>query len=235
MAVKKTTYPSQRLKAKLDIVVPSLMAEANTIWQHQNLAQLYPIYLETMYMVGRSAVPLMNAAIDTAKKMPDDPIVLGLVDYLEIHKEEERGHDLWLLEDYCVTGGDPELLSQKVPSAAVAQMVGAQYYWLFHCHPVSLLGHMAALEGNHPPSGFARKLSDLSGYPIEAFRAIRRHETLDITHKREIFELIDKLPLTDNHEKAISISGIHTMCACVDLMSTIKTSYEAQQEQAMIS
>jgi hypothetical protein len=156
-----------------------------------------------------------------------------LIDYLTLHREEERGHDQWLLEDYRVTGGDAELLSQKIPSAAVAEMVGAQYYWLYHYHPVSLLGHMMALEGNHPPSGFAKRLCHLSGYPIEAFRAIKRHETLDIHHNRELCELIDKLPLTATQEKMMSLSGMHTMCASVKLMSTIMTNYELKQEPMM--
>ncbi|ODS24516.1 hypothetical protein AB835_03500 [Candidatus Endobugula sertula] len=229
----RTTYPSQDLQAKLNIVVPTLMSEANTIWRHPNLVQLYPIYLETMHMVVRSSVSLMDAAIDTAKKKPTDSVASRLINYLEIHREEERGHDQWLLEDYAVTGGDPEFLRKKIPSTNVAEMVGAQYYWLYHYHPVSLLGHMAALEGNHPPLGFAEKLSGLSGYPIEAFRAIKRHEVLDIYHKQELYELIDNLALTAEHKKIINLSGMHTMCSSVTLMATIIDSYKTKQEQKM--
>jgi hypothetical protein len=32
------------------------------------------------------------------------------------------------------------------PSANVAALVGAQYYWILHHHPVALLGYMATLE-----------------------------------------------------------------------------------------
>ena len=233
MNLNTSMLPSQRLKSKLDLVLPSLMKEANTIWRHQHLIHLYPIYLETMHMVVRSAVPLMDAAITSAKKIPKDSLSKPLVHYLTHHQEEERGHDQWLLEDYQETGGNSELLTQKIPSAHIAEMVGAQYYWLYHYHPISLLGHMAALEGNHPPSGFAEKLSRLSGYPITAFRAIKRHETLDMHHKQELYKLIDALPLTTKHEKLIHLSGMHTMCCSVTLMKMILDRYDAQHKQKM--
>ena len=41
-------------------------------------------------------------------------------------------------------------------AANVATLVGAQYYWLRHVHPVSLLGHMAVMEGYSPPARVRR-------------------------------------------------------------------------------
>ena len=49
------------------------------------------------------------------------------------------------------TGTDPGEALDRIPSPKVAAMVGAQYYWLRHYHPVSLLGHITAIEGYHPP------------------------------------------------------------------------------------
>ena len=98
-----------------------------------------------------------------------------------------------------------------MPSPRVATLVGAQYYWLRHAHPVSLLGHMGVVEGYSPPPGLADRLQELTGYPRDAFRAIRRHERLDIKHKRELYELIDRLPLTPEHERLMGMAGLHTI------------------------
>ena len=38
----------------------------------------------------------------------------------------------------------------RPPAPAVAALVGAQYYWVLHHHPVALLGYIGLLEG-YPP------------------------------------------------------------------------------------
>jgi hypothetical protein len=106
----------------------------------------------------------------------------------------------------------------------VATLVGAQYYWLRHCHPVSLLGHMAVMEGYSPAVGLAGRLQALTGHPPEAFRAIRRHERLDLRHKRELYEAIDALPLRDDHESLMGIAGLHTMQAAIAVFEEIAAS-----------
>ena len=74
--------------------------------------------------------------------------------------------------------------------------VGAQYYWIFHYHPVALLGWIALLEG-YPPS---REEIDAADGP-DRLRArgvpdARAHAELDLRHRDELFERIDRLPLT---------------------------------------
>jgi hypothetical protein len=181
-------------------------------------------------MIVRSAVPLMDAALDQARQISAvDPVAAELVPYLTRHRKEEMGHDTWLLEDLHATGVDADRLVRRVPSPKIASLVGAQYYWLRHHHPVSLLGHMAAIEGYHPPVGFANYLRDLTGYPATAFRAIRRHETLDIHHKRDLYELIDTLPLTAEHEKLLGMSGLHTIGAGIDVLAELAETHHRGQ------
>ena len=45
---------------------------------------------------------------------------------------------------------------RQIPSSQVATLVGAQYYWLRHYHPISLLGHMMVMEGC-PSTGRVRE------------------------------------------------------------------------------
>ncbi|WP_164114630.1 iron-containing redox enzyme family protein [Sphingorhabdus sp. Alg239-R122] len=213
---------TNRICSKLDVVAPYMFQQASKIWEHPDFTAVYLGYLEKMHSVVRSAVSLMDCAIDKARQNYETNHAIELfIEYLLHHREEERGHDVWILEDYHVAGGDPENLKSKIPSVEAAHLVGAQYYWINHAHPFSILGHMMALEGYHPPLGFAQGLSDKSGLPIEAFRAIKRHEKLDIAHKRELFEFIDNLELTDNHEKLITMSGLHTMRCAAELLATV--------------
>jgi hypothetical protein len=221
--------PSERLRSKLDLAYPVLSAHAERIWSSPDVRELYQAYLIVMHMVVRSAVPLLEAALEEARRRSaNDPVAAGLVTYFARHVDEESGHDTWLMEDLEATGGDPTEPLRRVPSAQVATLVGAQYYWLRHHHPVSLLGHIAVVEGYHPPAGFAKRLRGLTGYPQDAFRAIERHEVLDIRHKRELGELIDGLPLQPAHETLMGMSGLHTVQAGIDVLAEIFDSIDSE-------
>ncbi|MGH8656759.1 MAG: iron-containing redox enzyme family protein [Gammaproteobacteria bacterium] len=164
----------------------------------------------------------MRAAVEQAyARGPDDKVAAGLVEYLTRHMREEEGHDTWLLQDLEATGNDPREPLSRIPPPSVAVLVGAQYYWLRHYHPVSILGHIAALESYHPPVGFARQLSAQTGYPATAFRAIARHEVLDTIHARELFEVVDALSLERAHETLIGVSALHTLSAGIDVLEDI--------------
>jgi hypothetical protein len=213
---------SRRLRDKLDMAYPTVAATSGRIWGDERVRDLYPMYLTIWHGVVRSAVPLIEAAAARSRELsPGDEVAARLVAYFEHHGPEEAGHDVWLLEDLEALGGDRGAALERLPSPRVATLVGAQYYWLRHAHPISLLGHMAVVEGYSPPIGFADRLQELTGHPRDAFRAIRRHERLDIKHKRELYELVDSLPLTADHERLMGIAGLHTMQAAVDVFAEI--------------
>jgi hypothetical protein len=221
---------SQRLRLKLDMAYPAVARATAAIWGEERVSELYPMYLTIWHGVVRSAVHLIDAAAVSARALaPEDEVAAALVAYFEHHGPEEAGHDVWLLEDLEVLGVDREAALARTPSPRVATLVGAQYYWLRHAHPVSLLGHMGVVEGFSPPIGFADRLQELTGHPREAFRAIRRHERLDIKHKRELYELIDRLPLTAEHEQLMGIAGLHTIQAAVDVFGEIRASLPSRE------
>ncbi len=219
-----------RLRTKLELAYPALAEASAGIWGDERVRDLYPAYLTIMHGVVRSAVTLIEAAADRARRLaPDDEVAARLVAYYDHHGPEERGHDVWLLEDLEALGGDREAALRRIPSPRVATLVGAQYYWLRHVHPVSLLGHMGVMEGFSPPPGFAARLQRLTGHPPEAFRAIRRHERLDVKHKRELYELVDALPLTAEHEALMGLAGLHTMQAAVEVFAEIHAAVPARE------
>lgn len=221
---------SLRLRAKLDLAHPALAAASSRVWSDERVREIYPLYLTIWHGVVRSAVALIEAARDRARVLaPDDEVAAMLVPYYEHHGPEEAGHDVWLLEDLEALGGDRGDALARMPSPRVATLVGAQYYWLRHAHPVSLLGHMGVVEGYSPAPGQADRLQELTGYPRDAFRAIRRHERLDIKHKRELYELIDRLPLTPEHERLMGMAGLHTIQAAIDVAEEIATSLPARE------
>lgn len=223
-----STTASVRLRMKLDLAYPALRASAERLWCSPRIEELYPEYLRTMHTIVRSAVPLLEAAAARAQALaPGDEVAAALAGYLARHADEERGHDGWLLEDLEATGSDRDEALRRLPSARVATLVGAQYYWLRHYHPVTLLGHMAVVEGYSPQPGFSERLRELSGYPKEAFRALSRHERLDIHHKRELYETIDALSPGPEHERALGMSALHTVQSIIGVLDEVFASAPA--------
>jgi hypothetical protein len=137
-----------------------------------------------------------------------DPVAAALAPYLEEHIEEEQDHDEWLLDDLELLGRERSAVLARPPSPTVASLVGAQYYWIFHYHPVTLLGYISLLEGYPPSTELIQRLIDASGYPREAFRTMIAHAELDPGHRDELNELLDSLPLT--HEQSIAL-GVNAM------------------------
>lgn len=208
------TGESARLRRKLELVLPLLVDAGRRLWEHPRIRDLYPEYLVATHGVIRASVPLMERALERAQAVAaDDPAAAGLAAYLEHHVEEERGHDDWLLEDLAVLGRSPEAVMAQVPSASVAALVGAQYYWIEHYHPVALLGYIGLLEGYPPSIADVDALMSRTGYGREAFRTLIRHSELDPLHAADFDEAVDRLPLTRGQSAVVGLSGLHSVTA----------------------
>ena len=105
------------------------------------------------YPMVRTMVPLMEAALGRARELaPDDPVAEGLAAYLEKHIPEEMHGDEpggAALDDLEALGIDPVELQAQLPPPKMAALLGAQYFWIFHYHPVAILGFLY-LEAYHP-------------------------------------------------------------------------------------
>lgn len=210
------------LRLELSLVQPVLRTAAARMWcSDAGLPGRYRRYLRTMHQVIRASVPLMERAAARCEALAQDPVAPALARYLRAHAEEERGHDDWLIADAAATGAAPAELTGAVPPAHVAALVGAQYYWLEHSHPVALLGYIAVLEGNAPAPGLAGRLARETGLPPAAFETVRLHADLDDGHSADLDRLIDRLPLDAAQRSLVAVSALHTVTALAELFDRI--------------
>jgi hypothetical protein len=89
--------------------------------------------------------------------------------------------------------------------------VGAQYYWIFHYHPVALLGYIGLLEGYPPTIDTIDELMMSTGYSAKAFRTLRKHAELDPGHGEELDAVLDTLPLTKEHMVVMGLSAMYSV------------------------
>ena len=154
-------------------------------------------------------MPLTEAALTRSRELPDtDPLAVPLAAYLEEHVDEELGHDETLLDDLELVGVDRASAVARMPSPTVAALVGSQYYWIFHYHPVAFLGFVALMEGHPPTPELIEVLIERTGFPPEAFRTYVEHADLDPGHRDHLDRTLDSLPLTAEHESALGVSAI---------------------------
>jgi hypothetical protein len=216
------TASSSVLRSKIALALPPLVAAQRRLDQHPDPAAAWIAFLRAGYGSIRASVPLLEAARDRARDLsPTDPLAAGLVDYLHGHAEEERGHDEWLLQDLQSVGVAPAELLSRPPSGAVAALVGAQYYWVLHYHPVCVLGYLMVIEGNPPDRRSLLDLRSRSGLPASAFRTMLKHADLDTDHAAELADLLDRLPLSPDHDEALGLSAISTIAGLTRLLQEV--------------
>ncbi len=203
---------SQRLRVKLKFALPELGLAGGAIRTHPHMAEIVPDYLYTTHCMIRASVPLMHAAAERSQALADsDAVAAALASYFAKHIREEMHHDEWLLEDLAVLGFERAELLERPPSPTVAAMVGSQYYWIHHYHPVALLGYIAVMEGYPPTVEQVDELVQSTGFPREAFRTMLRHAQLDPFHRDDLDQLIDALPLTPAQVGVLGVSGLQTV------------------------
>lgn len=193
------------------MLLPVLRATGRRLIEHPRIAALYPEYLITMHGVIRASVPLMETALARAEREGDDPVCAQLAEYLEEHIPEEHDHDEWLLQDLEVLGVERSSVLTRAPSSTAAALVGAQYYWIHHYHPVALLGYISLLEGYPPVQEDVEELIERTGYPREAFRTLAGHAELDLGHRDELNAAIDALPLTEQQAALLARNALYTV------------------------
>ncbi len=121
-----------------------------------------------------------------------------LQEYFTKHLEEDRHHAEWLAEDLLYLSID---VTKELTKRQSAAMAGAQYYLIKHIRPECLLGYMAVIEGFPIDINFVENMENLHGK--EAFRTLRLHAEEDITHAKELFEIIEKYQCSEILENSI--------------------------------
>lgn len=212
----------RELRTVLDLVAPALRHSAAGLWRPDGLRERYQRYLVAMHAVVRASVPLMELAVATCERTRStDPVARGIADRLPWHIAQELHHDDWLLGDMAAAGLLPAQESSRQPSRAVARLVGAQYYWIGHHHPVCLLGYIAALEGGAPAPRLGDLLAARCGLPPEAFRTLRHHAQADPGHTAAVLDLLDGLDLAPEQHRAVRVSALHTVQALIEVFDSL--------------
>jgi len=220
--------PSRRLRLQISLVEPVFGLACARVFRHLRIRELLPEYLIDVHAIIRSTTSLMETGIRRAEELaPNDAVAAGVAEYLRRHVEEERFHDDWLLEDLALMGVDTVAALERLPSDTIACVVGAQYYWTLHYHPVALLGYFAFAEGFPPSTALVEELIERTGYPREAFRTFVEHGDLDPGHLEELDRTIDTLPLESHHEAALGLSAITTGRLLTDALNEVVDRFDA--------
>jgi hypothetical protein len=200
---------SSRLRRKVDLASGPFGRACARLVNHPRIAEVWPDYLIANHAIIRATVPLMETTRDRAAAMSEeDAVAGGVATYLDRHIIEELDHDQWLLEDLELLGVEPDRVLGAVPSPAAAALVGSQYYWVLHVHPVAILGYLAFMEGFPPARPLIEDLIERTGFPRESFRTVFEHGELDHGHRDELDRTIDALPLTRQQEILLGVTAI---------------------------
>jgi heme oxygenase-like protein len=217
---------SARIRQELAGAIGPLTAACTALVGHPRLRELWPEYLVLQHQIIRATVPLTETALDRTRALPEsDPLLVPLAAYLEEHVEEELNHDDGLLDDLESLGLPRAEVCARMPSARVAALVGAQYYWIFHYHPVALLGYIAVLEGYPPSMAMIDGLMARTGYTRSAFRTLIAHSELDPGHSDELDELLDRLPITPDQAGVVGLSAISTVTRIARVFEEVAEEY----------
>jgi len=151
----------------------------------------------------------------------DDPALQGFAAYLKKHIPEETGHDVWVLNDGEAMGIDRNEILARLPTEGVTQVVGVQYYWIKHYNPIALIGHIATLEGNPPTTEFVEQVAERSGLSLDCFSSLLYHARIDPQHKKDLDDLLDSLPLNEEHIALIGLSSLRTIGLMTQIIEKI--------------
>ncbi|KAB8162852.1 hypothetical protein FH609_003720 [Streptomyces sp. 3MP-14] len=218
------------LRALVEPLSPALHRASAALWRPEGLRERYARYLTTMHAVIRASVPLMELAARRCRALPSDPGAPGiagepgadaLAGFLDAHIDRERHHDDWLLDDLAAVGLDPARAFEEPPSAAVARLVGAPYYWVSHHHPAALLGYILVLELHAPHAALPALLAERTGLPPAAFDSVRLHAEADPGHSAEVVAALDAGVTTERARRAARLSALHTVAALLDVLAEL--------------
>ena len=162
---------------------------------------LYVAYLMQAYHHVKHTCNLLALAASRCGT-EDRPYQDALFDYID----EEKGHDLWILDDISALGGDAERVRAGEPEIPCAVMIGYAYYAIEHISPYSLLGMVHVLEGMSVAlaQSAATSIAGALDRPINdgGFQYLTSHGALDQDHVA-FFEKLVKGINNQQHQQAI--------------------------------
>lgn len=212
---------SELLWTKIRLAEGRMNSASDRFWLHPDLADLLPHFLVQLHRVMQGGLNLMRVARDRALSLSDDPVARIVAPYLDQHIGEEVDHDDWLLDDIGTLGITPAEVSQAAPLPAVVSLLGAQYFWAFHAHPVTVFGYLIVLEGYPPLAEQLEAIRKRTRLPATAFRCLIAHADNDPHHIADLNRTLDSMPLTEAQQEAIALSAFHTIDAVASVFDEL--------------
>jgi len=226
---------SDVLWSKIRLAEDRLISASNRFWTHQDLAALLPDFLVQLHRVMQSGISLMRTARDRALTLPDDPVATQAAAYLEMHIDEEKDHDQWLLDDIATLGIPAEGVLSAIPLPSVVSLLGAQYFWMLHIHPVTVFGYLIVLEGYPPLVEQLDEIKIRTGLPATAFRCLKSHAEDDPDHIATLNRTLDSMPLTQEQIKFLALSAFHTIDAVASILEELTEAHTVSENQPVLA
>lgn len=168
----------------------------------------YRAFLHDLYHIVWNFCPIMAAA---ASRLDDRFRDVRYDLYRRI--SEERGHELWVLEDLEAVGGDLDAIRHQAPSLPAQGMIACNYHAADRLHPCAVLGMLYTLEvvasvyGGRASDSIARAL----GRDVDAggFKFLSSHATMDADHMAEMTVLVKTIQESDAQAAIIDSTRIN--------------------------
>ncbi|MGQ0544110.1 MAG: iron-containing redox enzyme family protein [Betaproteobacteria bacterium] len=141
----------------------------------------YKAFLHDLYYIVWHFCPTMAAA---ASRCGDEHRQVRYELYERI--EEEKGHEMWVLEDVEAVGGDVAHIRANPPSAPVQCMLAFNYFCAERAHPCAILGMLYCLEiiASAYAATLSQSIAKTLGRDMDGpgFKFLLSHSAMDQDH-----------------------------------------------------
>ena len=160
----------------------------------------YVTFLGQAYHHVKHTVPLLMAC---GSRLPDH--LHWLRRAIGKYIEEEMGHEEWILDDIAACGGDTAAVRAATPLPATEVMVAYAYDLIQRRNPVGFFGMVFVLEGTSVQlaSQAAEAIKRRLSLPINAFRYLNSHGSIDQGHLKLFESLMDRIETIDDQQSVI--------------------------------
>ena len=223
---------SELLKSKIRLVDPRLQEQLRLFWGHERFTEVFEQHLYRLYHAVHASVPLMQCALEISRQLaPNCPVAAALVPYFSEHIEEEKDPDVWLLQDMEVLGASWDRTAEQIPPTVVATLIGTQYYYINHTHPITMIGYLAVVEGNPPRAEVLDRIVATTTIQREALRSFYRHAEMDIHHSDEVWRLLDDLPLAKWHNTLLGMNAMLVTDQLANMLEDVLAEVDNDQSE----
>lgn len=176
-------------------------------------------YLHTVNGLAQSCMPLLELAVRRCRKLaPDDPASEALGSYYAQRMAKSTVRNRHSFARLLITGRESVSVLGELASRTIADLVGAQYYWIEHDHPVTLLGYLLVLDdgasvcwSRDPVEAGARNQT------IEPLCTLDEPTQQQVRRADDLVELLDTLPLSEKQQTTVVHSALRTVEELVNL------------------